>query len=544
MARRNRRIQFGILIAGITVLVGIGIGGALMRPGLEPDRIVETRFGDVRWNHEQHARMQDIASCQVCHHKERQGTANPRPCGECHEPETNQEAVVLADLHRPAVPELETATVAAAEDGTEPAAEGNAETTTAADDDENAPPAMTAYHGRCIGCHQAMKAGPVGCRDCHAQKFSGEHGVVTWDHQLHARRLDMRTPDSGDDNCIRCHHQDKNAETEADYRACNACHEPADEMGLAVATGLAKHETAKHFECERCHVVTNPEAGLRTCKDCHPAWNVDTEKVRPAIEQAVHQRCQECHNPDYPELTAAMPARCEDCHRPDPAVLADLGVGMVLWDHDRHARYGGEGMTCSKCHHTDQADQPHMRCSRCHGTGLYENPSVAEALRKRCLGCHQEKENGLVAWDAVDTDREQVDRYEYAMPDGRTFRWSHREHAVAYSFSCRNCHHGLLKENGEYLTGAKAEVAWTGSATHVQSCRACHGEDGPVAGSPAAGTKAPKLHDAMTTVCLECHVRLGGGPQTWEDYFKVEPVESPAAPEMTAAPDTSGETAN
>jgi hypothetical protein len=181
-------------------------------------------------------------------------------------------------------------------------------------------------------------------------------------------------------------------------------------------------------------------------------------------------------------------------------------------------------MECAKCHHADAAiEQPHMSCNQCHGTGLYDNPPVAEALRKRCLGCHQEKENGLLSWHAVATEREDVNVYVYEGRDGR-FAWNHRDHAVSWSFSCRNCHHGILQHDGVPVTATKAAAAWTGEAERIQACSKCHGESGPVPGSAAVGSKAPGYDDAYRKLCLECDVQLGGGPQTWEDYFRIEPV--------------------
>jgi Zn finger protein HypA/HybF involved in hydrogenase expression len=299
-------------------------------------------------------------------------------------------------------------------------------------------------------------------------------------------------------------------------------------------TGIKFHEKLRHGDCRRCHTISNPEEDRRTCKDCHKGWVVDTKEKRPPLEQAIHMRCMECHDKTYAEVTDKMPVRCDDCHKPDPSVLANLEIGLILWNHDRHSQYG-KGMTCNKCHHTDQPDQPHMACSRCHGTGLYKNPPVVEALRRRCLGCHQEKQNGLISFEQLDTDRKQVNLYRYEGEEG-SFWWDHRAHAIAYSFSCRDCHHGLLRKDGKYVMGVETHKDWSGKATHVQTCRNCHGEAGPVAGSPAAGTKAPKLDDAFKKVCLECHTRLKGGPQTWDAYFKVEPIEPVAGGPTDPAP--------
>lgn len=506
---RKRPIPLTILVAGLVLSIGLGVAALRARPPIEPDMVLPARFGNVVWNHEMHARMKDIANCQVCHHQERAGVSEPRPCRNCHVPQTNENAVLLASLH--------------GVEGPPPEYGG-----------DHGPPPMTAYHGRCVGCHTAMAKGPVGCRDCHAQEFSGEHGVVRWDHHAHARRYEIEGATTQKERCVSCHHQDQDAESEADYRACDMCHEPAAVQGLELATHTKAHENAKHGDCTRCHVVANPEADRRTCRDCHAGWNVDTKVQRPALEQAIHAKCAECHNTEQAEAVAAggtkpMPVACNDCHEADPSLLADLDVGLVLWDHDRHARYG-EGMECTKCHHADPAiESPHMACNRCHGTGLYDNPPVAQALRKRCLGCHEEQKNGLLSWAAVATERKDVNVYVYEGPDGR-FGWNHRDHAVSWSFSCRNCHHGILRKDGVAVTAAKATDAWNGDAERIQACSRCHGATGPVPGSPAAGSKAPSYDDAYRKVCVECHVQLGGGPQTWEEFFRVEPVKRNESP--------------
>lgn len=508
MALRSRRIKVGLLLGGVVALVAAGAMGELMRPTIEPDQIVKSRFGDVKWNHELHARMKEIASCQVCHHTARPGETQPRACHDCHKPQTNQAALVLADLH--------TTVEKVKYEG------------------EHGPPPMTAFHGKCVGCHKAMKKGPVGCKDCHAQAFKGKHGVVAWDHQAHARRIDMGPDHQGDKSCTRCHHQDKEAAWDGDYRGCRMCHEPAAEKGLDVKTKQKAHEKLIHGDCKRCHVVKNPESDGRGCKDCHKGWVVDTKAgQRPPVEQAVHARCMECHRADWPGLVKGMPVGCNECHKPDPSVVADLEVGLLLWDHDRHAKFGDK-VTCKTCHHTDGKDQPHMACNKCHGTGIYDNPSVGDALRKRCLQCHKEKDNGLLAWNQIVTDKKDVDRYQVTAAEG-TFWWSHREHATSWSFSCRNCHHGVLRTDGTFASGTGVGVQFTEKEAHIQKCGACHGELGPVAGTIAAGTKAPKHEDVLKKVCLECHVRLGGGPQTWAAFFAVEPLKRGTDPEPGAA---------
>ena len=95
---RSRQIRYGLLGAAVLLLVAAGAMGTMLRPPIEADTVVSARFGDVIWNHELHARMPEIATCQVCHHTARLGDTQPKPCGHCHKEQTNDAAVILSDL--------------------------------------------------------------------------------------------------------------------------------------------------------------------------------------------------------------------------------------------------------------------------------------------------------------------------------------------------------------------------------------------------------------------------------------------------------------
>ena len=509
MARK--RIKVEVLLSAIVVLLFAGFGGVAVRPAFEPDHVLPSRFGDVTWNHELHARHEGISNCTVCHHQEQQGNMNPSSCHKCHTPLTNQEALLTPHLFM----DVEAIKY-----------EG-----------EKGPPPRVAFHNRCIGCHRAMDEGPLVCRDCHEQRFSGTEGVVRWDHRLHARKLEMPKEAGSNDNCIHCHHQDADARNEGEYRACEACHEPVVVKGMKWATDIADHEDEVHGECQTCHVDFNPEEDDRSCHDCHQNIFVDTKDKtstqRPSIEGAIHERCLGCHNPDYEDLTPEMPVYCSECHKSDPSWLEVPGVGKVLWNHKNHGKYGKE-VDCQTCHHTDQVDEPHTACRQCHDAAHLQNPSPKEALEETCLGCHKEEHNGLDTWAALMGDRktegEDTEQFErgflsFDAPEGRLW-WNHRAHAVDYTFSCRSCHHTILKEDEEYVTKSRAKLdQWPEEAARIQTCRNCHGQEGAVEGSPAVNTKAPKLGDVYQTICLECHVALEGAPQTWDAFFTQEPVE-------------------
>ena len=502
-----KRINAKALLALAGVLIAMGIAGALMGPGREPDRQIAARIGDVTWNHEQHARMEDIPNCQVCHHQEREGTTKPRPCSTCHTIDHDHDLLIQADLFM---------------DVPEEVYEG-----------EHGPPPMVAYHAKCIGCHEAMEKGPVLCRDCHTPGSSGSHGRADWDHFLHSRKLGIdATDDTGHSACVSCHHRDEEAVKDGDYRPCSVCHEPAAVRGQTTATGLQgidgiadreRHLQAKHGECATCHVETDPENDARTCADCHEPWRFDVqERELPNLEQAIHQRCQECHNQDYDGLTDRMPLTCNGCHEADPSWLTGGDFGNILWSHKRHGMY--RDMECTICHHQDLPDEPHMACRSCHGADIFDNPPLAEALSERCIGCHEERQTGLDSWDLLVTEEPTVEYFKIEAPQGDLW-WNHHSHALGDSFSCQECHHNILRRDGEYVTSRRTGKPWPEAATKIQSCDHCHGEDGPRAGSAAEGSEAPALLAAYQKVCVECHTRLGGGPQAWEKFFEKPEID-------------------
>lgn len=526
MARRQIKVEF--LVAGIVLFVVVGAIGVVVQPVREPDKVLENRFGAVEWNHEQHARMEDIANCQVCHHTDRQGTTEARACSECHQNRGEFDTLIQADLFME---------VAAAEYK-----------------DDFGPPPRISYHAKCIGCHKAMNQGPVVCRDCHETVTFGSHGMVEWDHRTHSRKLslDRFSPHpellaQHDRNCESCHHHDTGAQGDGDYRGCRACHEASLALGQVAATGLTeiggvkeieKHRDAKHGECHKCHTEQNPEDDLRSCSDCHLPWRFDAEAgERPNLEQAVHERCRDCHNEDNMAAADAMPLSCDGCHRPDPSWLTSPQLAGVLWSHQRHGLY--RNMTCEDCHHQDTPGERHMACSNCHGTGLYDNPPVAKALAKRCLGCHEETKRGPQFWAEMTTAKESTQYYRIDAEEG-TIWWDHQGHAIADGFSCKDCHHNTLQdESGQHVTALRARQPWNPTASAIQGCGNCHDREGPRAGSVADGSKAPALLGAFRTVCVECHERLEGGPQGWEAYFAEPVIESQHAPEDNS--DSTGE---
>ena len=508
---RGKEIKVELLLGAIAVLLVFGAGGMLVRPAAEPDQTLRARIGDVVWNHELHARMKEIGNCTVCHHAERQGITNPKPCTECHKLQSNEDALLLAGLFSGAEEKKYSG--------------------------QDGPPAMEIFHAKCDGCHKAMEQGPVGCRDCHAQSFSGSHGLVEWDHRVHARQMDM--------DCVRCHHKDTEAKWDGEYRSCSVCHIPASLKGLEIATGIAEHENARHGECYTCHTVANPENDKRSCLDCHPGLAVEekdgsgeealltegealltegeallTEGEALSMEQAIHARCTECHSVDAAEYKPTMPVYCTDCHKPDSSLLTEGRETPIIWSHKRHAEY--QEWECNACHHTDIPTEPHTACYSCHGAGHFEGiPELPEALDKNCIGCHEDKGAGLTRWESLESQKAELAIFihEEKTPESRFFWWDHRLHAVGLSLSCRECHHNTMVKDDAPVTEWLARQGTAQSALGLQSCSNCHGESGPVPGSAAEGSEARALGEVYKTVCVGCHEKLGCDPRTWDAFF-------------------------
>lgn len=492
---KGRKIDVKKLLGVALAMIILGGGAMMVPPEREPDNVLKNRFGDVIWNHELHARMKAIPNCTVCHHTEQPGAMDLEPCSTCHSLPQGIEGLIT--------PELFTTVAAVQYEG------------------ENGPPAMNALHGSCLGCHKAMSQGPVVCRDCHRQTFTGPHGVVEWDHRLHSRKLEMDPHREFDDDCVSCHHQDLDAATEADYRACGTCHKPIVENQRVIATGIKDHAEIKHGECQECHVEFNPEDHNVPCRECHEGMAVTAPEGRPSLEEAIHQRCSRCHNTDESRTNPDLPGICSDCHKPDPSRIELPGMGTIAWDHRRHGEFGG--IECVTCHHTEAAGAPMIACGACHGKNPEVELSLRESLDKTCLDCHRREAVGLTSLGSMLIEDVTGGYVRYEGHDG-SFWWDHRFHALDTSLSCQNCHHNIIRVDGKYATAVKTGITWSETDGHIQNCRNCHGPSGPVTGSVASDTSAPGLQKAYQDVCVKCHRKLGGGPQSWEDYFSTEPL--------------------
>ncbi len=555
VAVKRKKIKIEFLLPAMLVLIGLGVGGVLVRPTANPDVTLPARIGDVPWNHELHSRMKDY-TCVTCHHTDRLGVVNPRPCSDCHALPPPGMAMILADVYT-----------------------GETVVNPVYKSSEQGPPAMQAYHGKCVGCHTAVKKGPTSCRDCHAQSFVGPHGEVEWSHREHSRQM------AGKLACVTCHHKDTDAKQDGDYRPCRDCHQPLAEMAKDLTRDVPRHEKETHFHCAFCHATEDPEIGVSHCSECHPELEPnppgtpDDKKVAPSLEQAIHKRCLGCHNASNPDLSPNMPGVCTDCHKYGPGSFQFeyQEAGPTVWSHTRHAEL--TDWSCDKCHHKDEADpqKPHLACWRCHGKDDFAGiPKLEKAVHDRCIGCHEERLAGPLTCNGCHAGKKE-DQYLLKSDSEEGVAWtSHSFHAADMAFSCRDCHHNTMTRGLDPFTACTDtfECPDPAKAMDIQACSNCHvsratraamgspmpgdtlwmqhgDKASPEAGdtsAPAGGARVPppaasssstgpaedssgtlvapppvpegqimNLEDAVHGPCLDCHTRMKAGPLKCKD---------------------------
>ncbi|MFO8057185.1 MAG: cytochrome c3 family protein [bacterium] len=491
---KGRKIKVSRLFVVALVMVVLGVFGMLFRPAGKQDQVLAARFGDVVWNHELHSHLEGV-KCITCHHRYgkdeedllKEGVIKPVSCLECHEPEAHSDFLVLKDVYM--------------------------EDTVKTEGGNDVPSARVAFHNKCINCHNAESEGPVACYDCHEQSFSGRMGRVAWSHRVHSRKM-------GED-CTSCHHQDTDAEWAGEYTNCRECHEHGEAMGVFWESNIKDHGNVKHGECGECHTIENPEKGVRSCGECHDSAEMAGREGAPSLEYAVHYRCMDCHRDENPDLPRPAPDECAECHSRSPSFLEGSTMGTVLWSHTRHNTF--TPWTCNKCHHTAGREESlQLACDRCHGKEDFSEAGTLEnAMHQNCGECHRQKgagpdpetdcmrchsENpqlGLMFWDGK---------------EGPVW-WDHRRHAENMNFSCRECHHNTIVEQGlpvicEDLPDCPPELI------EPQPCANCHPlseEQGQMAGGQMMEMDAPPLGEAVHASCIECHRRMGSGPIKCEE---------------------------
>lgn len=126
-----------------------------------PDRIninfIEKLYDKVSFNHAGH--IKSVMDCAVCHHHTTGSLVNDPNCIRCHKTSNPTKDVACRSCHKKdpfsseAMQEIEK----------NPNRYHN-----------DVPGLKGAYHQSCLGCHEKMKKGPTGCKDCHKRKTEGD----------------------------------------------------------------------------------------------------------------------------------------------------------------------------------------------------------------------------------------------------------------------------------------------------------------------------------------------------------------------------------
>ena len=353
MARRQ--IQAGVLLAAGAALLALGIIGVMASPAGEPDRQIVTPYGDVTWNHQLHARMKQY-NCQVCHQTEPKGFTKARPCSDCHKRFGDAQKAVTAHHEAPQGANKE-----------EAAKEGA--------------PAMIAFHSKCIGCHRAAKAGPVGCRECHAADNIG-------------KKQDIKdlTAEDGPKVAVLNHLQEK-------YPAIAFKHEEH----VDYANG-----------CTDCHHHSFGVEAVPSCRSCHKTKGTPKGHKRLGLMDAYHQQCIDCHNKNesgpttcdachgFPAEGVAAPPSKEEYKGPDVSILYQLQdiYEAVSFNHADHIDYADN---CQDCHHHQLPLEKTPACRECHGHRVTvkgnKKLGLIDAYHAECINCHLKNESGPTSCD-------------------------------------------------------------------------------------------------------------------------------------------------
>ncbi len=121
----NKELQIAYGLAIILLFVGVLSYAAFSaKPPEQPVRLMfKCIAGKVFFDHKTHTVESGYGiSCSDCHHNLEEGETDPQACGECHEPESQ---------------------------------------------DEDVPGRADAFHAQCIDCHKDAEAGPEKCASCH-----------------------------------------------------------------------------------------------------------------------------------------------------------------------------------------------------------------------------------------------------------------------------------------------------------------------------------------------------------------------------------------
>ncbi|MBU4345018.1 MAG: cytochrome c family protein [Desulfobacteraceae bacterium] len=121
--QKELQLAYGLAI----ILLVVGVLSYAAFPAKAPEQPVRLMFkcvaGKILFDHKTHTVESGYGiSCSDCHHNLEEGETAPQSCGECHEPESQEEDMLSRS---------------------------------------------DAFHTQCIDCHKEAEAGPQKCASCH-----------------------------------------------------------------------------------------------------------------------------------------------------------------------------------------------------------------------------------------------------------------------------------------------------------------------------------------------------------------------------------------
>jgi len=153
--------------------------------------------------------------------------------------------------------------------------------------------------------------------------------VVKFPHTAHQERL-TRQMGSEPEACQTCHHLNYPND---DATACYKCH--ADYQQPTSIFNHTQHQQTLggNASCLECHTGDHTRESTKPCQGCHDMMTpkpgeVAFDYMAPPFPQALHGRCQTCHEQEALNQNRPDLALCSTCHT-NQAEQADLQVFLL-----------------------------------------------------------------------------------------------------------------------------------------------------------------------------------------------------------------------
>ena len=292
---------------------------------------LSNQYVPVRFKHKLHIQPMAIMGieCSACHHYSSPDSFPP--CRKCHS-QTRNEINSTFPLSRPSL--------------------------------------QSAYHRKCVNCHQEWSRDIIECSSCHVEKVAGEsdksrvtvagdvdqehpviessdrkiyetkyHGgtKVTFLHKEHVELFEI--------DCVDCHREG----------GCGLCH------GEEKPKGAASEELERHKLCVSCHALEED-----SCLQCHTntakqGFDHGQSTGWPLKQYHRSLKCSKCHimKGEFSKLET----ECDVCHRDwNPKNFNHAVTGVALDENHRE-------IDCKYCHADSKFDKE-PSCSECHGEDI------------------------------------------------------------------------------------------------------------------------------------------------------------------------------